>query len=119
MTPRATQVFDDRNMREPCATMDLGGGVWRVKWHPAHANMVSIAAMRGGAHVLSWEGSELSKLSRFDGHLQHAEAIEKDSLVYGIDWLQDTEDRWTFASCAFYDRSVCVWSTSAAAPDST
>ncbi len=30
-----------RQMRSPVASMHVGGGVWRVKWHPLHSSLLA------------------------------------------------------------------------------
>lgn len=39
-------------MKRPLSDTALGGGVFRVKWHPKHAQKVLTATMHNGFHVL-------------------------------------------------------------------
>jgi len=42
------QVFDKRafRSRKPLTSLDIGGGVWRLKWHPSRNNLLAAAGMR-------------------------------------------------------------------------
>lgn len=45
-------MWDSRQMKHPLADTQLGGGIWRVKWHPGHAQLVLTATMYNGYHVV-------------------------------------------------------------------
>ena len=44
-------------MKQPLADLRVGGGVWRVKWHPSHARLILTATMYNGYHVIDAEHS--------------------------------------------------------------
>jgi diphthamide biosynthesis protein 7 len=85
----------------------LGGGIWRIKWHPHHHNRLLLAAMHGGCCVGEFQDSgEFIVTKEFTNH---------ESMAYGADWLvsgcaHDDEDLVeAAASCSFYDRAVYLW----------
>jgi diphthine methyl ester acylhydrolase len=114
------RLFDARNPARPIRdqTIDVEGGVWRVKWHPTDPCKLLVGAMHGGFKVLdipmlgsdSGDGGATTIVKRFDEH---------ESIAYGCDWdrgsaTMDTEgkeqgkERLVF-SCSFYDAQMHVW----------
>jgi hypothetical protein len=58
-------LFDIRFMNERAPllrTKQLGGGIWRMKWHPITPNRMLVAAMHAGCRVLNFGGG-----NSFDG----------------------------------------------------
>eukprot|EP01133_Synstelium_polycarpum_P003669 gene3669-4223_t len=52
------RVWDLRAMRQPLSTTEsLGGGVWRIKWHPTLPDRVVTACMAGGFHIIKYDES--------------------------------------------------------------
>jgi len=108
------RLFDTRNLRVSVCHADVGGGAWRVKWHPSGArkNDLLVACMHDGFKVVrfSSEGSDATSgfsnsavLERFDEH---------KSLAYGVDWSYHEDavhDDTLIASCSFYDRVLYTW----------
>ncbi|KAJ7706171.1 WD40-repeat-containing domain protein [Mycena rosella] len=104
------RLFDKRKMLVPVTQVDVGGGAWRVKWHPAASrkNDLLVACMHDGFKVVRFAtdadgagfgGGEVVK--RFDSHT---------SLAYGVDWsFADTGGESFIASCSFYDHSLHLW----------
>lgn len=117
------RLFDGRNVRKPLVEHDVGGGVWRLRWHPVDGTKLLAACMHDGFKVLqvaeacdvestgeravSELASSCATRVRFDAH-------GKDALAYGVDWCQTLDDQRTtasdlVASCSFYDHQLRSW----------
>jgi diphthamide biosynthesis protein 7 len=102
------RIFDTRNPLLPLSTTDVGGGLWRLKWHPdaSRKNDLLAACMHNGFSVLHYDTSSFSEaeiVTRFDKH---------ESLAYGVDWSfgpADNDGRFVVGSCSFYDHLLHVW----------
>ena len=109
------RIFDTRNMSSPVADVGVGGGVWRVKWHPSASRKedLLVACMHDGFKIVNYTLRETINqgivtdppvvTSRYDAHT---------SLAYGVDWQHSLgqEDVQDFvASCSFYDHSLHLW----------
>jgi WD40 repeat protein len=94
----ATQTLLNRS--EP-----LGGGIWRIQWHPTDDDRILVAAMHGGCRVidLAWSDNYPS-FQVVIGFTEH------ESMAYGADWLVHDQLE-AAASCSFYDRAMFLWST--------
>lgn len=94
-------TWDTRTLRQPVQTLPLGGGVWRIRQSVDHTkqDMLAVAAMYNGFHLVS--------IAENKGVLHYQ---EHDSIAYGIDLYQGTEEVTTLVSCSFYDHLVNVWS---------
>ncbi|RLN11000.1 hypothetical protein BBJ28_00019078 [Nothophytophthora sp. Chile5] len=100
-------VWDHRNMTRPLATYAAGGGVWRLKWHPApNRKLLLTACMHNGFHVLALEPDK-AKLREVAGYNRH------ESLAYGVDWWQHPASLQAAApvvgSASFYDHAFHLW----------
>ncbi|GAA5876195.1 hypothetical protein JCM16303_007053 [Sporobolomyces ruberrimus] len=118
----SVRLFDKRNPLRPLTTFDVGGGIWRLKWHPTNPCRLLIAAMHNGFSVIDFPG--LSSLEAEGGALNPGEGVlvkrfeGHESLAYGVDWNvaakgegEKTEDgKDLVASCSFYDHALHVWS---------
>lgn len=94
----------------PLTQVDVGGGVWRVKWHPSEKrkNDLLVACMHDGCKIVRFDmGGESiadsgSIIQRFDEH---------KSMAYGADWSYAKENTGDtlIASCSFYDHVSYTW----------
>jgi diphthine methyl ester acylhydrolase len=95
--------WDTRNWKRPVDELSIGGGVWRIKFHPQDPSLVATASMHNGFHILNIETKEI--LSNYTEH---------ESLAYGIDWLscrnEGNNPEASLVSSSFYDKALHVWS---------
>ena len=107
-------TWDRRNMKHPVSDTPVGGGVWRLKWHPFNPHLLLAACMHNGFHVLNLDGvSEQSTGTILASYMNHK------SLAYGVDWrtklldsVTDNKETDMIASCSFYDHSLHLWTCS-------
>ncbi|KAL7524037.1 hypothetical protein ACHAXR_000414, partial [Thalassiosira sp. AJA248-18] len=89
------RLYDHRKMDQPMMKVCVGGGVWRIKWHPScwrdgeetqgFGGKMLVAAMHGGCRVVNIptlepphaSDAEVEILSKFTAH---------ESMAYGADW---------------------------------
>ena len=110
------RIYDYRKMDQPMSKVHVGGGVWRIKWHPScyhdetsegdisHSGKMLVAAMHGGCRVvnvpiLGGDDGDVEILSQFTAH---------ESMAYGADWIS-SDNCEVVASCSFYDRQAFIW----------
>jgi len=94
------RLWDIRNIKYEMKTVNVGGGVWRIKLNPNDEDVVLVAAMHDGFKVVQ------------KGDIVH-EYREHESLAYGADWVTDFESETAHsivATCSFYDCLFKVWS---------
>lgn len=91
----------------------LGGGIWRIKWHPIDDCQMLVAAMHGGCRIV-----QIDNLENDNTPVMTAtkEFTEHKSMAYGVDWLvcdHPTQAGYfeAAASCSFYDNAVHMWDT--------
>ncbi|KIY71628.1 WD40 repeat-like protein [Cylindrobasidium torrendii FP15055 ss-10] len=99
------QLFDVRMPSRALCGVDVGGGAWRVKWHPSAARKddLLVACMHDGCKVVNFTNSwkEGQTTSRFDKH---------ESMAYGADWsYSGREGKTSVVSCSFYDHVLHTW----------
>ncbi|KAJ1663320.1 hypothetical protein IW140_005098 [Coemansia sp. RSA 1813] len=102
-------IWDTRSMRKPLAEHNMGGGVWRLKWHPQNSSLLLVAAMYNGFHVLDVSADVDSAQADIQPHISF---MDHRSIAYGADWCQahDSNDSgWLIGTCSFYDRIVHLW----------
>ena len=102
-------LFDTRYLdqkRPLIRTKQLGGGVWRIKWHPYSPERILIGAMHGGCRIVNFGGgcfaAEIPASSETNvntGSFEEAlrsggmgcknakSFTEHESMAYGADWL--------------------------------
>ncbi|KAJ2715595.1 hypothetical protein H4R19_001117 [Coemansia spiralis] len=96
-------VWDTRAMRAPLAECNVGGGVWRLKWHPETVDRLLVGAMYNGFHVLTVDPAVVDVAVSFADH---------KSIAYGADWCQTAPSvpaGWLVGTCSFYDHTVHLW----------
>lgn len=121
-------LFDIRAVRSgPVASVNTGGGVFRVKFHPRDRSRMATANMYNGfATVQVEEGQAPSYSLRIESihtkphdsiaygiccHRQRSLSSISDVLPPGIDWCQRTDCSNLLASASFYDKRLTLWKT--------
>jgi diphthine methyl ester acylhydrolase len=92
----------------------LGGGIWRIKWHPLEDDRVLVAAMHGGCRIVKIE--ELLDDDNSRVFVATTQFTQHKSMAYGADWLvcrHPTREGYfeAAASCSFYDKALYLWDT--------
>ncbi len=92
-------------MKQPIHSYHLGGGVWRIKWHPYLTHMYLTACMHGGVKIVDTKQDCIAHC-----YSKHT------SIAYGIDWnyaqvckSSDTDPVLSGVSCSFYDHAFHFW----------
>lgn len=115
-------LWDVRSPRAPlqvaAAPRDAtaGGGVWRLKWHRAHADVLLAACMHVGYRVFVLHGGDGADQ---EGAAAPALTLAAEyrgahtSLAYGADWMPPSAstdaDVLVAATCSFYDKKLSFW----------
>ncbi|OCH96160.1 WD-40 repeat-containing protein [Obba rivulosa] len=114
------RLFDTRRPLTPLTEADVGGGAWRVKWHPSPERKrdLLVACMHDGFKIIRFgldlpDFSDETSTYRVEGELWGVvkRFDEHQSLAYGVDWsfgdggAEDT----LIASCSFYDHTLRTW----------
>jgi diphthine methyl ester acylhydrolase len=107
----SVRLFDARKPLSPVAQADVGGGAWRVKWHPSATRNTDllVACMHDGFKIVRFGLEPIVDrcdiIKRYDAH---------ESLAYGVDWSfatgGNTDSNTMIASCSFYDHALHLWS---------
>lgn len=85
------------------AQIDLGGGVWRLRQHPAEHNHFVAACMQNGCAVVKADVLDPYQMQLINQHKSH------ESIVYDVDWVHLGGDDYVVASCSFYDNMLQFW----------
>lgn len=108
------RVWDMRKISdEPLDNIHVGGGVWRVKWHPNDYCSILVGAMHGGCRIVNVEGIESSITNEeyeTNAHITK-EFTEHKSMAYGADWIVSKDNFEAAASCSFYDKKCFTWTS--------
>jgi WD40 repeat protein len=136
-------LFDVRYLSQKplCHSKKLGGGIWRIKWHPVADDRLLVGAMHGGCRVLRIQGWNEIEEGEVSGGATATQTqtqttasattgesspsmsfkvtkkfTEHESMAYGADWLvcpHPTQNGYfeAAASCSFYDNAVYMWDT--------
>ena len=98
--------------KQLCHSDALGGGMWRIKWHPKQDNRLLLGAMHGGCRVIDLlpNGEDQDSL----GVHVHQKFTHHKSMAYGADWLvyqKPGQSRLIEAAvtCSFYDKAMYLW----------
>ncbi|KAL3945907.1 MAG: hypothetical protein SGBAC_000058 [Bacillariaceae sp.] len=104
-------IYDLRSVADSkpsplCHSDSVGGGLWRMKWHPYDNKRLLLGAMHCGCRIV-----QLDDLSSKSMHFEVTQEFTKhESMAYGADWIVDTRAQVeAAASCSFYDRAFYVW----------
>ncbi|KAF9015168.1 WD40-repeat-containing domain protein [Cyathus striatus] len=100
------QLIDVRKPLASLGQVDVGGGAWRVKWHPSASRKeeLLVACMHDGFKIVKFSAEyQCEVVKRFDEH---------SSLAYGADWCFATQNNKEslVGSCSFYDHALQLWS---------
>lgn len=110
------------NSSPPPSSSPLGGGAWRLVWHPRGEPRLLCAAMHAGFAVLKLdkegrEGEKEAKTSsieveqRYRRHGADPSPLNGGAatLGYGCDWAFDAGSNLIAATASFYDNGVHLW----------
>jgi len=113
------RLFDSRRPLRPLAQADVGGGAWRVKWHPSPSrdHDLLVAAMHDGFKIVRFHDIGHQTRPPSDANDGNWEIIRRyddhQSLAYGVDWShntwQDQPGQTLIASASFYDHTLHLW----------
>ncbi|XP_016972888.1 diphthine methyltransferase [Drosophila rhopaloa] len=98
------RLFDTRAMKRTLAELDLGGGIWRLKPHPAYPDLILAACMYTNFSLVQLDAKDpsLCLLGAYEEH---------KSICYGADWgpgSNKDDGALIMGTCSFYDHKLCV-----------
>ncbi|KAJ0615589.1 putative transcription factor WD40-like family [Helianthus annuus] len=102
------RVWDVRSISRPVneTSINLGGGVWRIKNHSVVPGLILAACMHNGFAIVKVDGNEVKVVEAYNKH---------DSLAYVADWYRgsirdlDNKEKTIVATCSFYNKLLRVW----------
>ncbi|KAF8832350.1 WD-40 repeat-containing protein [Lentinula edodes] len=114
----SVKLFDMRKPLQPLSQTEIGGGAWRVKWHPSATRKsdLLVACMHDGFKVLRFNELAIETLEDMSSPLPASivqRFDEHQSLAYGVDWSfapSSNDQKTAIASCSFYDHKLHFWS---------
>ena len=106
------RLFDARKPQKALCEAEVGGGAWRVKWHPDSKRKADllVACMHDGFKIVNLP--YLDDATNGDGEWKVTKRFdEHTSLAYGVDWncCGDETGGTLIASCSFYDHTLQTW----------
>jgi diphthamide biosynthesis protein 7 len=111
------KLFDTRKLTSAITEVDVGGGAWRIKWHPSseRRNDLLIASMHDGFKVIRFEpGNDKTDWTSFVGSSQIINRNDDhESMAYGADWAYSgplANGSTIIGGCSFYDHKMSIWS---------
>jgi len=110
------RLYDLRKSHVALAEASVGGGVWRIKWHPhvSRKQDMLVACMHDGFKVVKFSnislGLEDSPVGEIGSSIEKRHDLHQ-SLAYGVDWAgcESGTKESIVASCSFYDHSLRLW----------
>ena len=104
------RIFDTRKPLKPLSQADVGGGAWRVKWHPSPSRSLDllVGAMHDGFKIMRFYASDANG-GNWETLKEHN---EHNSLAYGVDWSHKSSQdhgETLAASASFYDHALHLW----------
>ncbi|KAJ3550744.1 hypothetical protein NM688_g5008 [Phlebia brevispora] len=107
------RLFDMRSPLKPLVQADVGGGAWRVKWHPSpeRKHDLLVACMHDGCKILNFSLEDEND----SGLVVRSHAVTKrfdkhESMAYGADWsFAPSKGKTVIGSCSFYDHLLQLW----------
>ncbi|XP_037042451.1 diphthine methyltransferase [Bradysia coprophila] len=98
------RIFDLRTFKNPLSSIDLKGGIWRIKPDPVVKNLLLCACMYHNFSFVSID--DTNEKTELVG-----EYFEHKSICYGSDWCREVfNNEMIMATCSFYDQKLCICS---------
>lgn len=96
------RVWDTRMIKMPVQDIELGGGVWRLKWHPHDSSLLLACCMHNGVKVINVNDESSKEIVHYTAH---------SALTYGIDWnyARCSTENFYICSCSFYNHEMHYW----------
>lgn len=106
---KSLAIWDLRNTRDPVDTIQVGSGVWRLRWKGQY---LLAACMYDGFHIIDCKniGENLDKSGlKIVKSLGFDADQPRNPLAYGATWI----DHDRVATCSFYNHQMQVWNLDA------